>query len=122
MANTMSKIPLSGSTNGRGIKVTTAAPIDGSDTTIHTAVSGTSDTDYITLYAYNDDTATKRLELGWGGTSDPDDLIILDIPPRSGLTLVAADLPLRNSLVVVASAESANVIVIFGHVTRIDVP
>jgi len=118
----MSKIPLSGSTHGRGIKVTTAAPIDGSDTTIHTAVANATDTDYITLFAYNDSTTTCRLELGWGGTSDPDDLIIQDIPPRSGLTLVVADLPLRNTLVVVASAEVANVLVIFGHVTRIDVP
>lgn len=119
---TMSKIPLSGSTNGRGIKVTTASPIDGSDTTIHTGVTGTSDTDYVTLYAYNDDTSTRALHLGWGGTTDPDDFIIVDIPPQAGLQLVVADLPIRNSLVVVASASAANVIVIYGHVTRIDVP
>lgn len=119
---TMSKIPLSGSTNGRGIKVTTVAPIDGSDTTIHTAVTGTSDTDYITLYAYNDDTVTRTLHLGWGGTTDPDDLIITDIPAQQGLVLVVADLPLRNALVVVASASTANVITLHGHVTRIDVP
>lgn len=122
MANTMSKIPLSASTNGRGIKVTTVAPIDGSDTTIHAAVAGTSDTDYITLYVYNDDTVTRRLEIGWGGTTDPDDLIIQDVPSKQGLFLVVADLPLRNGLVVVASAEAANVLVIYGHVTRIDVP
>jgi len=122
VANTMSRLTLSGSTNGRGIKVTTAAPIDGSDTTIHTAVTGTSDTDLITLFAYNDDTASCRLEIGFGGTTDPDDLIIQDIPPRSGLTLICADLPLRNALVVVASAEHANHVVIFGYVTRIDVP
>jgi hypothetical protein len=122
MANTMSRQTLSGSTHGRGIKVTTVAPIDGSDTTIHTAVTGTSDTDLITLFGYNDSTSAVRLELGWGGTSDPDDLIIMDIPPRSGLTLLVSDMPLRNSLVVVASAESANVIVIYGWVTRIDVP
>lgn len=122
MANTMSKIPLSGSTNGRGIKVTTVAPIDGTDTTIHTAVTGTTDTDYITLFAYNDDTVAHTLHLGWGGTTDPDDLIILDLPPRQGLVLVVAELPLRNALVVVASADVANVVVIHGHVTRIDVP
>lgn len=119
---TLSKQTLSGSTNGRGIKVTTAAPIDGSDTTIHTAVSGTTDTDLITLFAYNDDTVERTLHLGWGGTTDPDDFIILAIPSQSGLTLVTADLPLRNSLVVVASASVANVIVIYGYVNRIDVP
>lgn len=122
MANTISKLTLSGSTNGRGVKVTTVAPIDGSDTTIHTAVSGTSDTDLITLFAYNDDTVSRRLEIGWGGTSDPDDLIIQDIPPRSGLVPICVDLPLRNSLVVVASCETANVVVVFGYVHRIDVP
>lgn len=119
---TMSKIPLSGSTNGRGIKVTTVAPIDGSDTTIHTAVTGTSDTDYITLFAYNDDTVTRQLHLGWGGTTDPDDFVIVDIPSQAGLVPVVIDLPLRNALVVVASGSAVNVLVIYGHVTRIDVP
>ena len=117
---TMSKLSLSGSTNGRGIKVTTLAPLDGSDTTIHTAVSGTTDTDLITLFAYNDDTTDRVLTLGWGGTTDPDDLIIQTIPQQSGLVLVTADLPLRNSLVVVASASVVNVIVVFGYVNRID--
>lgn len=117
---TMSRQTLSGSTNGRGIKVTTVAPIDGSDTTIHTAVSGTTDTDLISLLAYNDDTSTRRLELGWGGTTDPDDLIIMDIPPRAGLIPVVWEMPLRNGLVVVASAETANVLVIYGWLTRID--
>jgi hypothetical protein len=35
--------------------------------------------------------------------------------------LVAADLPLRNSLAIVASASAANVVVIYGYVNRIDV-
>jgi hypothetical protein len=117
---TMSKIPLSGSTNGRGIKVATASPIDGSDTTIHTGVTGTTDTDYVTLYAYNDDSVARDLHLAWGGTTDPDDLIIVTIQPKAGLELVVADLPIRNSLVVVASGSAANVLVIYGHVTRID--
>jgi hypothetical protein len=113
---------LSGSTNGRGIKVTTVLPIDGSDTTIHTAVSGTSDTDLITLFAYNDDTLDHMLEFGFGGTTSPDDIISMPIPPLAGLVLVVADLPLRNSLVVVASADAANLVIVFGYVTRIDVP
>jgi len=118
---TISKLTLSGSTNGRGIKITTAAPIDGSDTTIHTAVTGTTDTDLITLFAYNDATTVTTLHIGWGGTTDPDDFIILPIQPQAGLTLVTADLPLRNGLVVVASASAANVITIYGYVNRIDV-
>lgn len=122
MATTMTKIPLSGSTHGRGIKVTTVAPVDGSDTTIHTAPAGGVDYDLITLFAYNDDTVARTLELGWGGTTDIDDSIVQSIPSQSGLVLVTADLILRNSLVVVASASVANKIVIFGHVIRGDVP
>ncbi len=112
------KIPFSGSTDYRGIKVTTASPIDGSDTTIHTAINSDPDYDAITIFAYNDDSVSRALHLGWGGTSDPDDLIIVSIPSQSGLVLVTADLPLRSGLVVVASAASANVIVLFGYVNR----
>lgn len=118
---TISKLTLSGSTNGRGIKVTTASPIDGTDTTIHTSVTGTSDTDLITLFAYNSDSVDRDLHLGWGGTTLPDDGIIVTIPTKTGLVLVTADLPLRNSLVVVASASAANVITVHGYVNRIDV-
>jgi len=49
---TLSEIPLSGSTDGRGIKV--AASAIGSGTTIHTAVASNTLYDLITLYAYND--------------------------------------------------------------------
>lgn len=116
---TMSTQFLSGSSNGRGIKVTTVSPIDGSDTTIHTAVSGTSSRDLITLYAYNSDTVDRVLHLGWGGTTLPDDGLIVTVPPQAGLMLVCADLQLQNSLVVVASASAANVITIHGLVKRI---
>lgn len=116
---TFSKQPLSGSTHGRGIKVTTASPIDGSDTTIHTAVNSATDRDLITLYAYNDDTVTRTLHLAWGGTTDPDDLIIQDIPPQAGLVLLTYKRLLRNNLAVVASASAVNVITIHGEVDQI---
>lgn len=116
---TIEKQPLSASTHGRGIKVTTVAPIDGSDTTIHTAVASTTDRDLITIYAYNDDTVDRALHLGWGGTTDPDDLIIQTIPFKAGLVLVTYKRLLRNSLVVVASGEAANVITIHGEVDQI---
>jgi len=114
---TISKRTLSGSTNGRGIKV--AATVIGTGTTIHDAVAGATDTDLITLFAYNDDTVLRTLTLGWGGTTDPDDLIIFNVPAQSGLSLVVADLPLRNTLAVKAAGDTANVLVIFGYVNRI---
>lgn len=116
---TISIQPLSGSTHGRGIKVTTVAPIDGTDTTIHTAVASATDRDLVTLWAYNDDTVERLLHLGWGGATDPDDLIIQPIPSQAGLVLVAHKKIIRNSLVIVASGEVANVLTIHGEVHQI---
>ena len=116
---TATKIKLSGSTDGKGIKVTTASPLDGSDTTIHTGVSGTTDYDLVTLFAVNTDSVDRELFIGWGGTTDPDDLIKLDILAASGLILVVADMYLRNSLIVKAACATANVLVIWGYVNRI---
>lgn len=120
MSATATKIPFSGSTDYRGIKVTTVSPIDGSDTTIHTAVNNDPDYDTITIFAYNSDSVSRALHLGWGGTSLPDDGPIVSIPAQSGLVLVTPDLPLRSGLVVVASASAANVIVLFGYVNRFE--
>lgn len=107
--------PLSGSTNGRGIKVVATAT---AGTTIHTAQSGTSLVDVVTIYAQNSDTVGKLLTMEWGGATDPDDLIEMVIPPQSGLIPVVIDLVIQNSLVVRAFCETANVVVLFGFVNR----
>lgn len=114
---TMTKIPLSSTADGDGVRVGTLAPIDGSDTTIHTAGAGTTDFDRVTLYAYNNYTAAVELQLQWGDTTDP---IILSIPPKSGLTLVVADLLICDGNVITASAGTVDVITLYGHVIRID--
>jgi hypothetical protein len=120
--STVTKDVLSGSTHGRGIEVTTASPLDGSDTTIHTGPDGTdADTcDWVTLYATNKGSDPVELHLGWGGTTDPDDQILQTIPSKSGLTLLVLELPIRNSLSVVASAAGApGEVVIFGSVKKV---
>lgn len=114
---TMSKIMLSESPDGDGIEVTTPAPIDGSDTLIHTAVSGTTDKDLVTLFAYNDHTADVVLHLKWGDTADS---IKQTIPAQAGLVLIAADLPISDGNTIAASAATVNVISIYGSVNRID--
>jgi hypothetical protein len=116
MATTVSRIPLSGSTNGRGIKVG-ATTSEG--TTIHTAVTGTTDEDVITLYAYNSSASAVTLTVQWGGVTSVDDDIKLSIPSLSGLTLVVPDLVLRNSLIVKAYAGTTNVITIHGFANRV---
>lgn len=116
MATTVSRIPLSGSTHGRGIKI--AATTSAGDT-IHTATSSTSDCDVITLYAYNSSASAVNLTIQWGGTTSPDDDIKLSIPATSGLTLVVPDLVLRNSLIVKAYAGTTNVVTVTGFANRV---
>jgi hypothetical protein len=116
MPTTVSRIPLSGSTHGRGIKVAATAS---SGDTLHTATSSTSDCDVVTLYAYNSSGSAVNLTIQWGGTTSVDDDIKLSIPATSGLTLVAPDLVLRNSLVLRAYAGTTNVITIHGFVNRV---
>ena len=116
MATTIVRIPLSGSTHGRGIKV--AATSSAGDT-IHTATSSATDCDVVTLYAYNSSGGAVNLTLQWGGTTSVDDDLKLSIPATSGLTLVVPDLVLRNSLIVKAYAGTTNVVTIHGYVNRV---
>lgn len=113
---TYSKQLLSGSTNGKQIKVVATSS---SGTLIHTAVSGTTGLDEVWLYAMNTDTTSRKLTIQWGGTASPDDLIELTIPAESGYTLVVPGLLIQNSLVIRAFAATANVIVIGGYVNRV---
>jgi hypothetical protein len=116
MATTVSRIPLSGSTHGRGVKV---AATSSAGTTIHTATSSTTDCDVVTIYAYNSSSSAVNLTLQWGGTTSVDDDIKLSIPATSGLTLIAPDLVLRNSLVIKAYAGTADVVTIHGFANRV---
>jgi hypothetical protein len=113
---TYTKNLLSGSTNGKGIKVVATAT---AGTTVHTAVTGTTDFDEIWIYAVNSDTSSHKLTLEWGEATAPDGNIEVTIPAESGLVLVAPGLLLQNSLVVKAFAASANVIILHGYVNRI---
>jgi len=111
---TYSKLKLSGSTDGKGVKVVQTAT---AGTTIHTAHA--SDLDEIWLYAVNSDTTARKLTLEWGEATAPDGNIEQTIPAESGLVLVAPGLLLTNSLVVKAFAAAANVVLIHGYVNRI---
>jgi hypothetical protein len=114
---TYSKQLLSGSTNGKGIKVAATAT---AGTLIHTAVSGTSSLDEIWLYGHNTSASSVKLTLEWGGVAAPDDHIEITIGPEgTGLILVAPGILLQNGLVVRAFAGTANVLNIFGYVNRI---
>jgi len=116
MATTVSRIPLSGSTHGRGIKIAATAT---AGTLVHTATTSATDCDVVTLYAFNSSGSAVNLTIEYGGVSSPDDLIILSIPASTGLTLVVPDLVIRNSLVVRAFAGTTNVVMVHGFVNRV---
>lgn len=113
MAN-YSKLILSGSTDGKGIKVTQTAT---AGDTIHTAHATA--LDEIWIYAVNSGTPSVKLTVEWGEATAPDGNIECSVPGESGLQLIIPGLLLTNSLVVKAFAGTANVIIIHGFVNRI---
>lgn len=109
---------LSGSTNGLPIVVVaTATP----GTTIHTAVSGTTSWDEIYLWVNNTHTSAVTLTVEYGGTTDPDHLILdaVSIPIAWTPARICPGLILQNSLVVKAFASVASKLLISGFVNRI---
>jgi len=113
----VSKTLLSASTNGRNIKVAaTATP----GTTIHTCVSGTTagTYDYVTLYAVNTSASPVVLTVECGGTTSPDDLMVVTIPASAGEFLLFENRPFNNAVVIRAFAATANVINVRGEVTQ----
>lgn len=116
---TFVKRKLSGSTDGKMIKISaTSTP----GTTVHTATSGTSaadDYDEVYLWLVNSDSATRKVTVEFGGTTSPDDLVELYMPPETGPVLVIPGWPLQNAAVVKVFAASANVIMAAGYVNRI---
>lgn len=112
------KRKLSGSTDGKAIKVAaTATP----GTLIHTAIAGTTvgSFDEVWLWAYNDDGADRTLTLEWGGVTDPDNLFVQSISFQQGPILIVPGFILQNSMVVRAFASVANVVTITGYVNQI---
>lgn len=117
---TYSKVLLSGSTQGKAIKVAATASVG---TTIHaTGISATT-LDEVWLYAYNSLASSVVLTVQFGGTTAVDNDIKLTIPATSGLTLVVPGLTLTGTgsvaNTVAAFAGTTNVITISGYVNRI---
>jgi hypothetical protein len=112
---TYSKNILSGSTNGRQIKVVATAS---AGTLIHTAHATA--LDEIWLYAVNDTATDRLLTIQWGGTTATDDDIEFTVGAQNGLYLIVPGLLLTGGTVVRAfCAAAANAIQISGYVNRI---
>jgi len=113
------KRKLSGSTDGKPIKVTSTETSGA--VIIHTSVAGTTDGTYdeIWLWAYNSHTSNLLLTIEFGGVNVPDENICVTIPSQSGLVPIVPGLILQNGAAVKAFAASANLITISGFVNSI---
>jgi hypothetical protein len=114
---TYSKQKLSGSTNGKAIK------LSGTDSagavTIHTAINNETDWDEVWVYCNNTSAASVKLTIEWGTSTAADGNIEKTIPAEDGLYCIIPGLILQNSLVIEAFAGTANVLLITGFVNRI---
>lgn len=116
---TFSKLVLSGSTDGKAIKVAATAT---AGTTIHTGSSTATTLDEVWIYAVNTSASNVKLTVEWGGVASPDDHIEYTVPAENGLYLVIPGLILKGNatpLIVRAFAATANVITLTGYVNRI---
>lgn len=117
---TYNKVVLSGSTQGRPIKVVATAT---TGTTIHSTGTSSSIIDEIWLYATNTTTSDVLVTVEYGGTTNPDDRIMITVPARSGLFMLTPGLILTGTgsaaNVLRIFAATANVINIVGYVNRI---
>ena len=111
------RIPISGCSNGRGIKIT-GTTSEGANT-IHTATSTDGVIDEVWLYCYNSHTSPVTLYLCLGGTTDPDDIVKITIPAQTGDILVLAGECFNGGVIIKAYAQTANYLVIRGYVNRI---
>lgn len=102
---TFTKQLLSGSTNGKPIQIT--AQNNAAAQTVHTATSSLA-LDEIWLYASNSSTSNLQLNLLWGGTSEPANLIVVTVPAQSGRTLVSDGMLLNNLLLVKAYCPTSS--------------
>ena len=116
---TFTKKILSGSTDGKAVKVAATAT---AGTTIHTGSATATTLDEVWIYAVNSSASSVKLTIEWGEATAPDGNIEFTVPAESGLYLLVPGLPLQGNataLVVKAFAATANVVIIHGFVNEI---
>jgi len=116
---TFSKTILSGSTDGKQIKVGATAT---AGTLIHTGSTTAADLHEVWLYAVNTSGTDVKLTIEWGGAASPDDHIEYTVKAENGLYLIVPGLLIKGNataLTVRAFAATTNVICISGYVNVI---
>ncbi len=111
------RVLLSGDTHGIGILVVHTANNDAD--TVHTAIDSTTNMDEVWLWADNPDTVAHVLKIWWGGTTAVTNEKVYTLPALTSDVPLIRGTPLRNSLVVKASCDTANKVSIRGFISRI---
>lgn len=117
MSNGITKLKLSGSTDGKPIVIAaTATP----GTTIHTAVSSTTvgKFDEIWLWAMNNGSSDILLTIEFGDATTTNN-IQYTVTAKDGLKCILPGLILQNGATVKAFAGTTNLISIVGYVNQI---
>lgn len=118
---TFTKKILSGSTDGKAVKVAATAT---AGTLVHTGSTTTTTLDEVWLYAINSSASSVKLTIEWGEATAPDGNIEVTVLPEAGLVTVVPGLLIKGNataLTVRAFAGTANVIMIHGFVNQITV-
>lgn len=124
MAISVSRIALSGSTNGKGIKVVSnSSP----GFLIHTATSSSTPGaggiwDEVWMWVYNSYVQDEQITIQFGGATSPDQSIIQTMIRAQGVVLVVPGLLLQNGATVKAYSNDSSVCVVTGFVNRITNP
>lgn len=116
---TFSKSILSGSTDGKQIKVAATAT---AGTLIHTGPTNTAHLHEMWVYAVNTSGTDVKLTIEYGAAASPDDHIEYTVKAENGLYLIIPGLLIKGNataLTVRAFAATANVICISGYVNVI---
>ena len=120
MATTFSKVLLSGSTNGKAVKVVQTVT---AGTTIHATGTSATILDEIWIYAVNSSSSSVKLTIEWGEATVPDGNIEVTVLPEAGLVTIIPGLVLSGTgsaaTTVKAFAGTTNVIMLSGYVNRI---
>ena len=116
---TFTKKILSGSTDGKAVKVAATAT---AGTLIHEGSATATTLDEVWLYAVNSSASSVKLTIEWGQADAPDGNIEVTVQPEAGLVTVIPGLLIKGNateLEVRAFAGTADVVCIHGFVNRI---
>jgi hypothetical protein len=120
VAQTFTKLKLSGSTDGRPIQVAATAT---AGTTIHTATSSTGDDSYDEVWLWASSTSVSAInatvQIGASTGSEAESLNVRVPAAYNGPIAVMPGWPLRNGTVLTATAATAGRIQFYGYANRI---